>query len=249
MQGAGGSADVIAAIMQPYFFPYIGYFQLMRAVDIFVFHDDVQYIKAGWVNRNRILLNGEASWLTLPVRKDASSLAINQRHYTLDADTVDSTQQRLRGCYSKAPEYAETFPFLCELLAYPNSNVAAFNSSLLIALARKLGIRCEFTSASEIDVPVDSKSQDKVIELCRRIGADRYINPIGGLALYDGAAFAGAGIDLSFLQAKPTHYAQFGATHLPFLSIIDVLMFNPTAQVQTMLGDFQLVRREPASIQ
>jgi hypothetical protein len=154
--------------MQPYLFPYIGYFQLMKAVDVFVFHDDVQYIKAGWVNRNRILLNGEASWLTLPVRKGASSLAINQRHYVLDADAVDSIEKRLRGCYSKAPEYTEAYPFLSELLAYPNSNVAAFNSSLLTALARKLGILCTFARASDFDVPVGSKGQDKVIELCRR---------------------------------------------------------------------------------
>ena len=206
---------MIAAIMQPYFFPYIGYFQLMRAVDVFIFHDDVQYIKAGWVNRNRILLNGEASWLTLPVCKGASSLAINQRHYLRDDKASDSIGKRLQGCYAKAPEYAEVHQFISDLLAFPDSNVAAFNASSLVAVARRLGICCEFTSASHIDVPRHSKGQDKVIELCRRLGVDRYINPIGGLALYDSAAFAEAGVDLSFLQANPTSYRQFAAPHLP----------------------------------
>jgi hypothetical protein len=213
----------------------------MHAVDVFVFHDDAQYIKAGWVNRNRILLNSEPSWLTLPVNKGATSLPIDQRYYALDDNAVVAIKNRLRGCYAQAPEYDAIYPLLCGLLDYTDSNVASFNANLLIAIARKLGIGCNFASSSAMHVPMGLKGQDKVIDMCRRIGATRYINPIGGLALYNGEAFSDTGIELRFLQANPTGYAQFGSTYQPFLSIIDVLMFNPIERVRTMLDDYRLV--------
>jgi len=235
--------------MQPYFFPYIGYFQLMQAVDVFVFHDDAQYIKAGWVNRNRVLLNNGPSWVTLPVRKGASSLPIDQRHYALDSDVVVSIKNKLQGCYASAPEYDEIRPLLYELLDYADSNVASFNSNLLTALARKLGIGCTFLSSSAMHISKDLRGEDKVIHMCRRVGATRYINPIGGLGLYDGASFSDAGIELRFLKANPTGYAQFGSAHQQFLSIIDVLMFNPVEQARAMLDDYQLIAPDMAPVQ
>ena len=233
--------------MQPYFFPYIGYFQLMQAADVFVFHDDAQYIKAGWINRNRILLNDEPSWLTLPVRKGASSLPINQRHYLLDTDTIDAIKKRLEACYSQAPEYDEIYRFIFGLLDHAESNVAAFNFNLLTELARKLGISCTFVASSTMHKPGGLKGQDKVIDMCRRIGATQYINPIGGLALYDGAVFLDMGIQLRFLQANSSGYTQFGSGQLPFLSIIDVLMFNSIERVQTMLDDYRLLVPDTAA--
>lgn len=238
---------MIAAIMQPYFFPYIGYFQLMNAVDIFILYDDAQYMKGGWINRNRILVNRAPAWLTLPVRSASLKLPINQRHYLLAPDVTDAIKMRLQTCYLKAPAYDAVYPFLCDLFDYADSNVAAFNANLLIALARKLGVTCRFLSSSSMDNCTDLKGQAKVIDLCRRIGADHYINPIGGLKLYDDAAFSEEGIQLHFLQANPSHYAQFGAEPLPFLSIIDVLMFNSIEQTRTMLDDYRLVTPEKVS--
>ena len=232
---------MIAAIMQPYFFPYIGYFQLMKAVDVFVFYDDAQYMKGGWINRNRILVNGEPFWLTLPARGAQLTLPINERHYLLDGDRIGGIKQRLRTSYARAPAFKETFPVLCELLDFHDANVATFNEHLLTVLARKLGIICKFVVSSDLVKTPDLKGQEKVIDICRRLGATRYVNPIGGIDLYDPCAFSRVGIDLAFLRARPTHYAQAGQPHIPFLSIIDVLMFNSCEHTKGLLRDYEAI--------
>ncbi len=238
---------MIAAIMQPYFFPYIGYFQLMRAVDVFVFYDDVQYMKGGWINRNRILGKDGAAWLTLPVQRDSISLNINQRSYLLDGN-VESVKRQLHAAYVKAPEFCETSLFVNELLDFADSNVAAFNINLLVSLARKLDIGCKFVTSSAIEKPHDIKGEARVIDLCRRVGADRYINPLGGRKLYKHTAFLEHGIQLDFLDGNATYYAQFGAPHLPSLSIIDVLMFNSLTQARALLADYRLFAPAPQSV-
>lgn len=194
---------MIAAIMQPYFFPYIGYFQLMQAVDVFVFFDDVQYINRGWVNRNRVLLSGKPAWLTLPVEGGSRNLPINMRHYLLDSG-VESTRRRLRAAYPRMIGSIE-FGFIDELLKYSNPNVAAFNVNLLRRLAEFLEIKCEFRLASEIADLSGIHGEDRVIELCRRLEVDEYVNPIGGVKLYSQAKFSRNHIKLSFLttEAQP----------------------------------------------
>lgn len=230
---------MIVAIMQPYFFPYIGYFQLMRAVDTFVVFDDVQYIERGWVNRNRIRSSGTATWLTLPVHKASRQLPINQRHYQLaDGSAVRRIEQRLQASYAKAPCRAEAVPVISAVLGCDDDNVAAFNANLLEVLADRLGIGCRFLVSSRIDKPKGLKGQAKVIDLCRRIGASHYINPIGGLPLYDAATFDAAGLRLSFLRttATPATLAD-GPQHL---SIIDGLMHTGFAGCRAQLGHYEL---------
>jgi hypothetical protein len=238
---------MIAAIMQPYFFPYIGYFQLMQAVDTFVLHDDVQYIKAGWINRNRILLNSSPSWLTLPVDKGSSLLRINERKYQLNE--IGTVKKRLITIYSKAPQFVEIYPFICELLDQSNSNVAVFNSNLLMAVAHKLRITCSFLMSSSMGNPIHLRGEAKVIAMCQRIKANQYINPIGGIELYNGTPFSEAGVALSFLRPNTVLYKQFDSTPLPFLSIIDVLMFNSLEKAIKMLDDYCLVIPEKTSTQ
>lgn len=213
----------------------------MNAVDVFIFHDDVQYIKSGWVNRNRILVHDEAAWLTLPVKSASHSLSINHRHYQLDGRTIAQLKRRVEASYAKAPMYDEVFPFICDLLGYEDANVASFNRNLLMLIARKLGISCRFLVSSEIDGFTDLKAQDKVTGLCSSVGATTYINPIGGIDLYDSAAFADCGIHLQFLRSSPTSYMQFSKPHIPYLSIIDVLMFNSGASIGRMFNHYQRV--------
>lgn len=233
---------MIAAIMQPYFFPYIGYFQLMKAVDVFVIYDDAQYMKGGWINRNRILVNNKPAWLTLPVSRASLTLRINERHYLLEGENIPAIKQRLHDTYKKAPAYQDMFPFINGLLDYESSNVSTFNTNLMRVIARKLGITCKFMMSSEITNASAFRGEAKVINLCQLTGANTYINPIGGIALYDAGVFAKSGIDLCFLQPEPTDYAQFGQPHVSQLSIIDVLMFNPIERIKTMLDHYQLVR-------
>jgi hypothetical protein len=226
--------------MQPYFFPYLGYFQLMHAVDVFVVYDDAQYMKGGWINRNRILVNDKEGWLTLPTRKASVVLPINQRAY-LQSEWVDSIKGKLLAAYKKAPMFDVTFPFICDLLDFSDPNVAAFNTNLLIALANKLGITCSFISSSDLAKRADLTGQGRVIDICHLVHADHYINTIGGTHLYSKKAFEDEGIKLSFLEHNQTSYRQFLAAPVPSLSIIDVLMFNSVNHAQPMLDDHSLV--------
>ena len=237
---------MIVAIMQPYFFPYIGYFQLMQKADIFVFYDDAQYMKGGWVNRNRILTNDRPHWFTLPVQKANHSLAINQRSYAIQSDTIPGLKRRLAASYAKAPHYDRISTLIHRLLECGDANVASFNANLLHAVAVDMGIDCRFAAASTLDVPELAAGQNKVIALCQAVRATEYVNPIGGQGLYSGAAFSDAGIRLGFLQSEPNPYRQLDATHVPALSIIDVLMFNSPPEVTAMLDQFRVV--DPQSL-
>jgi hypothetical protein len=231
---------MIVSIMHPYFFPYIGYFQLIFESDIFVLFDDVQYINRGWVNRNRILRNGEPCWVTLPVRKGSSHLAINQRHYQLEKTDVVRVLRRIEAAYRKAPRFDATFPLIEELLNFGDANVAAFNVNLIERIAARLAIRTRFVLSSAMVKDDTLAGQERVIDMCRRLGATHYVNPIGGVQLYQHDRFAAAGIKLSFLQTAVSAYPQFGQAPVPNLSIIDILMFNSSESVARLLRKYRL---------
>jgi hypothetical protein len=229
---------MIVAIMQPYFFPYIGYFQLMRAVDAFVFYDDVQFIKRGWINRNRILVGNQPSWLTLPMKHDGQTVNINRRNYLLGKD-VESTKGKLQSAYASAPAFKQVYPFVRDLLDFDNPNVALFNANLLCRMAQCLGISCRFATSSEIAQPDGLRGEAKIIYLCKALGADHYINPIGGVELYDRERFAEAGLRLSFLRttSPPTRF-DGGEAHL---SIIDTMMRVGPSRCREQLIQYELL--------
>ena len=229
------------AIMQPYLFPYLGYFQLMKAVDTFVFYSDVQYIKGGWINRNRILGNSGADWLTLPVQDAPHGNAINDRHYVGDRVTRKKLVRKIEFAYRRAPRFDEAFQLISNCFTIEESNVAAFNQSILMAVARYIGIDCAFSISSDCRIDQQVKGQSRVLEICSRIGATSYLNPIGGIDLYYPDAFSRSGINLSFVRSRPTDYPQFGQPHVPYLSIIDVLMFNGPERVKELLNEYDSV--------
>ena len=232
---------MIVGIMQPYFFPYLGYFQLMAACDVFVLHDDVQYIKGGWVNRNRILRNGGASWLTMPVCQGASHLAINRRFYQLEQPIVARLLRRLEAAYRRAIRFDAIFPFIAELLAFGAPNVALFNANLLQQIALRLGIGTRLVSSSALDKTANLTGVDRVLDICRRLGATRYVNPIGGTRLYAAERFAADGVTLRFLQPELPDYPQFGQPFVANLSIIDALMFNDDLVLDRLMGSYRLM--------
>ena len=237
---------MIVAIMQPYFFPYIGYFQLMHAVDAFVFYDDVQYIKRGWVNRNRILANNRPSWLTLPVKRDHQTVAINRRIYALE-DGVEPAKMKLQSAYEGATAFEEAYPFVSDLLDFDNPNVASFNINLLRQIALQLGLRCKFLISSEIEQPDGLHGEAKIINLCKTLGADDYINVIGGVDLYDPKHFAQTGLNLSFLQCTcaPTPLQNGEAQ----LSIIHTIMRAGFVECRTLLDQYKVLNKEQSALQ
>lgn len=224
--------------MQPYLFPYIGYFQLICAVDTFVIYDDVNYIKQGWVNRNHILLDGRRHLITLALEGASSFKLINQITIGGNRGKLIKT---ISQAYRKSPYYEEGFPVIKQTLEFEDRNLAGFVSNSLRVLAGYLDMKTEFRMSSSIEKDASLKGQDKVLDICRILGAKRYVNAIGGMGLYDAEAFRENGIELCFLKTGNTKYKQFGNDFVPNLSIIDVLMFNSGDAVRKILQEYELI--------
>lgn len=238
------TAPVTAAIMQPYLFPYIGYFQLIAAVDQFVIYDTVKYTKKGWINRNRFLREGEPVVFTLPLEKDADHLDIRARRIAQSFEPGRLCAQ-IAQAYRRAPHRHETMPLVESVLSYRSDTLFDHLRHGLIRTCAHLDIGTPIRTASEIEGTTDLRRQERVIDICRQLGASTYVNPIGGTALYDPAAFAQRGITLRFLRARPFAYAQGPHPFVPWLSILDVLMFNPRSALKAVLaGGYDLVEGE-----
>ena len=221
------------AIMQPYFLPYIGYFQLISAVDKFVVYDNIEYTKKGWINRNRILVNNKDAFISLPLKKDSDYLTVVERSL---ADTWPQDRAKLLNkiteCYRKAPYFKEVYPLVQDILCTDESNLFRFIFRSLQLIKNWLAIPTEMIISSEIDFDQHLKGEEKVIAICKALKADEYINPIGGLTLYDKDRFRKAGLKLSFLRSSDSIvYKQFSDEFIPWLSIIDMMMFNSTEEI------------------
>jgi hypothetical protein len=213
------------AIMQPYFLPYIGYFQLISAADLFIVYDNIKYTKKGWINRNRMLQNGQDVMFSLPLKKDADSLDVRERSLAEDFDRTKLLRQ-LEGAYQRAPYFRQTFPLIEHVVRYEASNLFGFLHHSIAKTCEHLGITTEIRVSSKVPIDHGLTGQDKVLALCKSVGADTYINTIGGIELYAKDAFSARGVDLQFIKSKPLEYPQFGDAFVPWLSIVDVLMFN-----------------------
>ena len=229
------------AVMQPYLFPYLGYFQLINKVDKFVIYDDVQYIKGGWINKNRILLNGGYSNIGIPVMKDTIKKKINERYFVQDTLQYRTRLLRqLENAYKKAPFFEEIFSYISKILFYEERNVAKFNTWVLSELCRLLKITTPFYLSSEIKKENSCAGEEKVINLNQVMGSNVYINSVGGKELYHRESFLKAGISLKFLVTDAYEYRQYDNVFVPDLSIIDLLMFNSIESMNNLLNKFHL---------
>ncbi len=222
------------AIMQPYFFSYIGYFQLIAAVDQFIVYDNIKYTKKGWINRNRILQNSTDVMFSLPLKNDSDSLDVCERELAADFSR-DKLLNQFKEAYRRAPYFAQTFPLVEQIVRYEEANLFRFLHHSIVKTCEHLGITTEIKISSDIAIDHDLKNQDKVLALCEAVGASTYVNAIGGMELYSKETFQENGIDLKFIQSKPFEYAQFGVKFVPWLSIIDVMMFNPVEEIQACI--------------
>lgn len=219
-------------IMQPYFFPYIGYFQLMQAADMFVVYDNIQFSKKGWINRNRILVNSADAYITLPLKKDSDFLDVKERCLSDEWPAERKKMlNRITESYRKAPQFAEVFPVIEAAVMHGDKNLFSFILNSLKLVAGYLDIKTPLVVSSTLPIDHQLKAEKKVIALCKALNADVYINPIGGVELYSKEDFKQEGIGLKFLKADNIVYPQFRNEFIPFLSIIDVMMFNPKAEV------------------
>lgn len=230
------------AIMQPYFFPYIGYFQLINAVDAFVIYDNIQFTKKGWINRNRILANGKDEYITLPLKKDSDFLNVDERKLA-ETFSVDHIKllRKITESYRKAPQFAAVFPLVESIIINKDENLFQFIYQSLQATCKFLDITTQFMVSSTIPIDHELKSQDKVIAICKALGATEYINPIGGEALYSKEVFEQNDITLDFIKSGAFEYPQFAAAFVPWLSIIDVLMFNSKETIKQYLQSYTII--------
>jgi hypothetical protein len=229
--------------MQPYFFPYIGYFQLMHAVDTFVIYDDVQFSKGGWIQRNRILINGADRWIALPLKSDSHLRNICQRRL---ADSFHQERTRLlrqiEMAYRRAPHFTATMELVEHCLMFSETDLSLFLLHCLLAIKQHLGITAQILLSSDLPVDRGLKGQERVIAICHTLSSTHYINAIGGLELYERDTFAKHKLQLLFIKSLPIVYEQFDRTaFIPNLSIIDVMMFNSVGQIAQMLNAYDLI--------
>lgn len=230
------------AIMQPYFFPYIGYFQLLHAVDKFVVYDNIEFTKKGWIHRNRILVNGADAYISLMLRKDSDYLQVRERVLSEEFQKEkEKIIRRIEGAYKKAPFFFETVPLISEIVGYNDKNLFNYVYHSIERIQDHLGIDAKLIVSSGVGINHELKGKEKVISLCKGLGATHYINPIGGVELYKKEEFIKNGVELSFLKSRETQYKQFDNGFVPWLSIIDVLMFNGKEGTKQMLNQYDLV--------
>lgn len=222
--------------MQPYFLPYIGYFQLIAAVDMFIVYDNIKYTKKGWINRNRMLVNGKDVMFTLPLKNDSDFLDVRDRELALDF-VPGKLLNQIRGAYRRAPYFAQTFPLIEQILGYKERNLFKFIHHSVTRTCGHLGIVTPIRVSSGIPIDHSLKNQDKVLAFCQALVANTYVNAFGGLELYSIDAFRSRGFNLNFIQSKPFEYSQFGNAFVPWLSIIDVMMFNEPEKIDSALRE------------
>lgn len=232
------------AIMQPYFFPYIGYWQLLSCVDKFVIYDDVNYIKKGWINRNRILVNGEAAFTTLPLAGASQNLKINEISVKFDVAARRKLVKTIEFNYKKSPFYSEMFPLFEKILMDETKNLSEYLYRHITQIAELLQIDTEIVKTSSVYGNSNLTGQQRILDICKKEHASVYINPIGGIELYDAPRFNDEKITLFFLKTIPEVYDQRANDFVPYLSIIDILMETGVAGVKSMLSSFELVKAE-----
>lgn len=228
-------------IMQPYIFPYIGYYQLINTVDKFVVYDDVCFIKRGWINRNNILVNKKSFLFSVPLKDPSQNRLIRDIELVEEKNWGTKFLKTIELSYKKAKHFSSVFSLLEDVINSEAANISQLAYKSLRSVVDYLGLPAELEQTSEIYNNANLKAQDRILDICKREKTDHYINPIGGMEIYSRELFERSGIKLNFLKTKTITYKQFDHEFVPNLSIIDVLMFNSREEIWEMLNLYELV--------
>lgn len=227
-------------IMQPYFFPYIGYWQLLNIVECYILYDDVNFIKGGWINRNQILSNGDAQYFNVSMQNSSSNRLINEIGVSENQILKKKMITTLQTCYAKAPYYNDIIPMLSNIIMNETTNLSKYIEYSIHSICKFLNINTELICSSTIAKNNDLRGQDKILDICRIYGADEYYNAIGGIDLYNKDIFDEQGVSLHFVKTNSIEYKQYNNNFIPNLSIIDVMMFNSPEEIHQMLDNYTL---------
>ncbi len=229
------------AIMQPYFMPYIGYFQLINAVDKFVVYDDVNFIKKGWISRNNILVNGKSYLFSVPLQNMSQNKLINEIQIVQSDQWKSDFLKTIYSNYKKAPNFDVAFPIIEKVINYKQQNLTSYIVFSITELCKYLEIDTQVVISSDIPKNNELKGECKIIEICTEMHATNYINAIGGKELYSSVNFSEKNLKLQFIKSDRIEYKQFKNEFIPWLSIIDVIMFNSVKDTKDFLEKFELV--------
>lgn len=230
-------------MMQPYLFPYLGYFQLVNAVDVFVFADDVNFIKGGFINRNRILLKNEEYYITVACAKKSQNKLIKEIQISdRFKGYPETTLLTIRHAYSKAPFFEEVYPLIESIFNAGIDNISALAATSVELVSRYLELEADFKFSSESFSHTRGQERSiRLMNITKELGSSTYINPIGGKNIYCKRSFESQGVQLNFLESEPIRYSQFNGKFTPDLSIIDIMMHNSLEDVQKLLNRYKLV--------
>lgn len=232
---------MILGMMQPYFYPYLGYWQLMNMVDEYIIYDDVNYIKGGWINRNRIKINGSDAMISIPIRKASQNRKINEHEIAMNQEVRDKLVNTVKNAYAKAPYRDDVLRLFEETVYCEKTNLAEFLAYCNRKVAEYMGITTPIYSATELKLDHTLRSEDRIIDICKQRGITSYINAIGGKELYSEQDFENNGIELGFLRMdNDIVYPQGKGDFIPGLSILDVLMYNSKEEIKELLNRFTL---------
>jgi hypothetical protein len=221
--------------MQPYFLPYIGYFQLMNAVDKFVIYDDVNYINKGWINRNNILINGKANLFSIPLKDASQNKLINEIYIAEESKWRNKLLKTIELSYKKAPFFEMTYPLVERIINQDASKISDYIYYSISMVNSYLGIKTDIVSSSAQYKNAQYRAQARIIDICLIEGATAYVNPIGGTDLYDKQNFMDRNLEMYFIKPKEISYSQFDNKFIPWLSILDVMMFNSKERIADLL--------------
>jgi hypothetical protein len=222
-------------VMQPYIFPYLGYFKLVNSVDKFVFFDDVHYKKKGWINRNNLIFSGRVAQFTIPLKDASQNRLINEIFISLDDAWKKKLKASLRQSYSKAPYFHDVFEMIREVVFGEELLISEMAKKSIIEVSKYLQLEANFVNSSCGYNNEAIKGEERILDICQKECATEYINLPGGQDLYDETSFAKYGIQLSFINANFPVYSQFSKSFQPGLSIIDILMHNKPEDIRKML--------------
>jgi hypothetical protein len=194
-------------------------------VDLFIIYDNIQYTKSGWINRNRLCRNGETVTFSLPLKGASDYLDVRERELAADFKREKLLNQ-IKEAYRRAAQFAAVFPVIERVVGFEDGNLFRFLHHSIACICDYLGISTEIRVSSSVDIDHELNGQDKVLALCRAVGANLYLNAIGGMDLYSRDAFRAEGIELQFIRAKPFEYPQSDRAFLPSLSILDAMNYE-----------------------
>lgn len=231
------------AIMQPYFFPYIGYFQLIRAADKFVIYDNIKFTKKGWFHRNKLSFNKKVEYFTINIKNDSDYLDAKDRVISpiYFEKEVPKILRKIEQSYKKAPYFNEVFPWLKNVFQYEEENLFNYIHNSIKETVKYLNINTEIIISSSLPINYNLKNKWKIFDIYNYLQADLYINPIGGKKIYDIDDFKKHKVNLKFLESNMPKYKQFNEEFIPYLSIIDVMMFNSPEEIRKMLNNYELI--------